>query len=165
MRKLMVSMSLALVASALAFAAPASGPNFSSAQASIDSSEDLVVSFKEANLPPSSQVIYELQDVATVTYGCVSSTTKHLVESADSISSSESATVTMSADSRGRVVGAISNAYPDAPSAFSCSPGSSMQALRLGYSNILFEDVTNNVTASLSGNCATSCSDALRVGQ
>lgn len=165
MRKLMVSISLALVASALGFAAPTSAPNFSSAQASIDSSEDLLVSFKEANLPPSSQVIYTLQDVATVTYGCVSNSTKHTVVSADSTISSESSTMTMSVDSRGKVVGAISNAYPDAPSTFSCSPGTSMQALRVGYSNILFEDVTNNVTASLSGNCATTCSDALRLGR
>jgi hypothetical protein len=166
-RKLTIVVALALVGGCLALRAiprGSTGPFFSSAQGSINRAGYLVVSFKERNLPPTEPVSYTLQADVTVTYGCVSNSRKLAVTNTGVIQNSETqGPQIFFADSNGNVVGALVLAFPDPSSVgMSCPNGTTLEALRVGYSAISFSDNTNGLTPSLSGSCADTCSDVLQ---
>jgi hypothetical protein len=165
-KRIAIVVVLALVGGCLALRAKprgSTGPYFSMAQGSINSAGYLVVSFKERNLPPTGPVSYTLQANVTLNYGCVSKSGKLVVTNTGVMQNSDTqGPQTFNADSNGNVVGALVLAFPDLSSVdVSCSNGTTLEALRVGYSAISFSDNTNGLTPSLSGTCADTCSDVL----
>jgi len=142
----MVVVALATLATAFAFAAPASAdaPKFHSATSSVNNAGALVVNFDERGLG-NENIDYTLTADATAVYACINGGGNHpQAANKETINAEVSGGGSFEAKN-GRVVASLS-AGPPSAGAFSCPKGQRLVLASVSYTNGVLTDTTNNVS-------------------
>ncbi len=160
MKKLSIVLVLLLAGTAAAGRrGTGSGPAFATASASTNSSGWLITNFKESGLNPAElQVTYEFSAFAIATYGCASRKTQTTLGQTAGL---QTVNVTMQIAPSGTITNGMAIEPPGPEAGWSCPAGTSLELLQVSYSQVALQDVTNGITASLTGSCALGCTDVL----
>jgi hypothetical protein len=127
----------------------AASPHFISASASIDSSGNLVVSWKEAGLGDNQLIHYTTSADATAVYVCVNGGNKNpSAANKETVSGPVSASGTFSSGKNGNITASLTASPPSAGS-FSCPNGQKLKLASVTYTNITLTDTTNDISESL----------------
>jgi len=141
-----IVVALATLATAFAFAAPASAdaPKFHSATSSVNNAGALVVNFDERGLG-NENIDYTLTADATAVYACINGGGNHpQAANKETINAEVSGGGSFEAKN-GRVVASLS-AGPPSAGAFSCPKGQRLVLASVSYTNGVLTDTTNNVS-------------------
>jgi hypothetical protein len=134
----------------------AASPHFISASASVDSSGNLVVSWKEAGLGDNVLINYMTSASATATYVCVNGGQHNpSASNKTTVSGPVSASGAFNSGKNGNITASLTAAPPSAGS-FSCPPGQSLELASVTYDNVTLTDQTNNISVSL-GSVSSGC--------
>ncbi len=137
-----------LVFPSLAFA---DSPHFNSASASLDSSGNLVATFKESGLGNNVTVDITLSADGSAEYACINGGGKHpKATNKETVNGPVSASGAFSSGKNGTVNSSLTVA-PPGPGAFSCPSGQSLVLASVSYTNVSLTDTTNNVSAAIPG--------------
>lgn len=129
----------------------AANPHFVRASASISSSGDLTVNFKEAGLGDTVTVTERASADASAEYGCINGGEKHpKAANKETVNSEVSASGPFTSGKNGSISGSLVLHAPSAGT-FSCPPGQSLVLNSVTYTNVAITDVTNNVSQSIPG--------------
>jgi hypothetical protein len=152
MRKLLLAAVFGLTL-AFAGAAYATSPHFISASATVDSSGNLIASFKEAGLGNGATTAgITLSADATATYQCFNNGGNHpKAGNKETVTAPVSGSGTFDV-SNGQTTGTIS-VSPPGPGSFTCPSGQTLQLISVTYTNVTLTDtsVTPNDVASIPG--------------
>jgi hypothetical protein len=152
------------VIAGLASPAYANNPHFTSSSVSLatatglgatstDSPEtnppDLLYKWTEAGLG-TPNVVYSLDTVVTVTFGCVNGGSNHpKATNKTTVTAPFGTTVALTADQNGRITGSVLLVTdPVSSPGFSCPTGQTLTALSAIFTNNTITDTTNGVTAT-----------------
>jgi hypothetical protein len=157
LRKLSVVLLAALLTLALSISvAFAVSPHFVSATASVDSSGNLVVSWKEAGLGDNQLINYTASADATANYVCINGGGKHpSASNKETVSGPVSQSGSFNSGKNGNITASLT-ASPPGPGSFSCPNGQTLAVASVTYSNVTLADTTNNITVNL-GTISTGC--------
>jgi len=151
MRRIGIAVLLALLMLALSVAtAFASSPHFISASASVDSSGNLVATFKEVGLGTTvSTETINLSADGTATYACINGGGKHpQAGNKETVSGPVSGTGTFPVRN-GQTTGSITVA-PPGPGGFSCPSGQKLVLAFVSYTNVTLTGLAGD-TANIPG--------------
>jgi hypothetical protein len=131
--------------------AVAQNPHFTNASASIQSSGNLKVSFKEAGLGNNQLVSFQATADATAVYACFNRGGNHpQATNKTTVSGPVSGFGTFSSGQNGQIKQSLTLS-PPGPGSFSCPNGQNMVLASVSYSNVAIKDITNNVTEPIPG--------------
>jgi hypothetical protein len=158
MRRMLVI--LAAACATLAVAVPvalAISAHFVSASATVNSSGQLVVSWKEAGLGDNVSISYTTTADATATYVCVNGGNKNpSAANKTTVSGPVSASGTFSSGKNGNITASLTTGPPSAGS-FSCPSGQKLELASVTYTNLSLEDTTNMIFATLPSSVSSGC--------
>lgn len=155
-----IATAVGLLAFAVVTAQAASGsPHFVTGQTtdSVNTSGQLVVSFKEAGLASGAQETISVTATATADWFCVNSGSHNPGASNKRTSNSAvTASGTFSAQTNGNVTGALTAPAPPTPAGLSCPNGQSLELGSVTYAGVAVADITSGASLGLP-NVSTGC--------
>lgn len=129
----------------------ADSPHFVKSSASITSSGDLNVNFKEAGLGNNQLIHYVASADATADYGCVNGGGNHpQATNKETVSGPVTAEDTFSSGRNGTISQTLT-LHPPGPGDFTCPGGQTLVLADVTYTNVSLTDTTNNVAATIPG--------------
>lgn len=143
---------LVLVAWLGAGSALADSPHFNSSSVSgVNSSGNLVVSFKESGLGNNALITYVASADGVATYACINGGGNHpSASNKETVSGPVTASGTFSSGKNGTISQSLTLSPPSAGS-FSCPNGQKLVLAFVSYSNVALADTTNHVTVTFTG--------------
>jgi hypothetical protein len=150
-RLLTASLMMLMIVILMVAPAMAANPHFIFANAAIDGSGNLVVSWKEAGLGNNQNIIYEAGATqATATYACINGGGKNpSAANKRDESGPVSETGTFSSGRNGQITASLTVAPP--ASTLECPPGQRHVLAAVSYSGIYVQDTTNDIRADVPG--------------
>ncbi len=129
----------------------AADPHFINTSASIDSSGNLIVSWKEAGLGNDVTVHYTADANATADYGCINGGGNHPKASNKfTVDGPVTGSGTFSSGQNGEITASLTLNPPSAGS-FTCPSGQTLVLADVSYTDIVLMDTTNSVTVDIAG--------------
>ncbi len=129
----------------------AASPHFVSAGAKINSSGDLIVSWKEAGLGNDVTIFYTASAYATADYGCINGGGNHpKAANKVTVDGPVSGSGYFNSGQNGTISGSLT-LYPPSVGSFSCPSGQTLVLADITYTNVSLMDTTNGITAPISG--------------
>ncbi len=130
----------------------AADPHFISATASITSSGNLVVSWKEAGLGDDVNINYTASANATADWGCLNGGGKNPeATNKETVEGPVSSSGTFNSGKNGTISDSLTINPPAAPSSFSCPNGQKLVLADVSYTNVSVADTTDGVSISVPG--------------
>jgi hypothetical protein len=151
MRRISIGTFLLLAIAAVVFAQSA---HFASAEASVNGSGALVVSWDErgvGNGGADGLVHYTLTVDASATYGCINKGGNHpQATNKETLNGPLSADVALAPSKNGRIIGSLTVGPLD-PGDFTCPGGQNLVLGNVSYANVSLTDTTNGSSADIAG--------------
>jgi hypothetical protein len=146
--KRMIFISLLVLSFLVVPVAMAASAHLIKADASIDNSLNLVVSWKEAGLGNDQSIAYLVTADATATYACINSGGKHpQASNKETVDGPVTGSGTFSSGKNGTISASLTVAPPGPPDF--CPTGQQTVLVEVTYSNIVLQDATNLISVDL----------------
>ncbi len=130
----------------------AADPHFISASASVTSSGNLVVSWKEAGLGDDVIINYTASANAVADWGCLNGGGKNPEASnKETVEGPVSSSGAFNSGKNGTISDSLTITPPPAPTGFSCPPGQKLVLADVSYTNVSVTDTTDGVVISVLG--------------
>ncbi len=130
----------------------AADPHFISASASVTSSGNLVVSWKEAGLGDDVTIDYTASANAIANYGCLNGGGKNPEASnKETVEGPVSSSGSFNSGKNGTISDSMTITPPPFPTSFSCPSGQKLVLADVSYTNVSVTDTTDGVSISVPG--------------
>lgn len=158
-----VKLAVIALAVGLAFTAGtalAANPHFIKCNSTLDSDNNLVVSWKEAGLGDNELIDYRATADATAVYACKNNGGNFPNDpKKQAVSGPVSASGTFASGKNGQITASLTLEPPTPDNPLECPGGQTSTLVEISYSNIEITDTTNGITQACSPSSLSACVD------